>query len=304
MELITSLRKIKEIYKNGGNLIKYIKDVSNTRLNTTESILISYDFQAGNYIQKALKNPEWEESCAKNICNTISKYGAFQSLMEVGVGEATTFLNVINKLSNDKEFYGFDISWSRIKYAKTYLKSKKHIKKTTLFVGDLFNMPLMDNSIDFIYTWHSLEPNGGREEDALKELYRVSNKYIFLFEPSSEFADNETKEYILKHGYVSDLVKTAKKLGYNVVDNRLINDKNPLSSNNTGLIVIKKETKNQKITNPFSCPVTNTPLELLRGSLYSKESMLLYPIIDEIPCLLPNNAIIATHFNDDFNTIL
>ena len=42
---------------------------------------------------------------------------------------------------------------------------------------------LKSNSVDIIYTNHSLEPNGGREEVILKELLRVTNKYLILFEP-------------------------------------------------------------------------------------------------------------------------
>ncbi len=39
--------------------------------------------------------------------------------------------------------------------------------------------------------------------------------------------------------------------------------------------------------------------EKIRDNYFSKESLLLYPIIEGIPCLLPENAIIATHYLDD-----
>jgi len=34
------------------------------------------------------------------------------------------------------------------------------------------------------------------------------------------------------------------------------------------------------------------------NAFFSKESLLAYPVIEEIPCLLPQNAIVATKFLD------
>ena len=302
MELFKTLKEIQNIYSKGGNMMNYLKNKTNTNQNTIEAILISYDFQAGNYIKKAQKYLEYEEQFSNNIFEVINKYGDFNSLMEVGVGEATTFIPVIKKLPPSKKYYGFDILWSRVKYAKMNLK-KNIINDASLFIGDLFNIPLLDNSIDFIYTSHSLEPNGGKEKEALQELYRVTNNYLFLFEPSNEFGDKETNDHIVKNGYVKNLYQVAKDLGYKIVEHKLLYKKNHLSANNTALLVIEKEKGLVVNNNTFSCPITNTPLELIRGNYFSKESLLLYPVVDEIPCLLQSNAIVATHYLDDFKSI-
>ena len=45
-------------------------------------------------------------------------------------------------------------------------------------MGDMFNLPITDDSIDLVYTVHALEPNGGKEKEALKELYRITKKYL------------------------------------------------------------------------------------------------------------------------------
>ncbi|HOL80730.1 MAG TPA: class I SAM-dependent methyltransferase, partial [Ignavibacteriales bacterium] len=93
--------------------------------------------------------------------------------IEIGVGEATTLSYLIKQLNNQNlNIFGFDISWSRLKFAKELTKYLQ-IENVNLFVADLFNIPLNDNSIDIVYTNHSIEPNGGREEEALKELYRI-----------------------------------------------------------------------------------------------------------------------------------
>ena len=77
----------------------------------------------------------------------------------------------------------------------------------------MFNLPLLDNSIDIVYTSHSMEPNGGHEEELLAELYRVTNNYLILLEPAYEFASEEARARMRKHGYVTNLYETAKRLG-------------------------------------------------------------------------------------------
>lgn len=107
----------------------------------------------------------------------------------MGVGEATTLLTLANNLENKNEYYGFDISWSRIKYAENFALNYPEIS-VKFFIADLFSIPLKDDSIDVVYTCHSIEPNGGKEESILKELYRISGKYLILLEPAYELANS------------------------------------------------------------------------------------------------------------------
>src|SRR5688500_6437781 len=100
------------------------------------------------------------------------------------------------------EILGFDISWSRLKFAKEFLNDF-NINNVTLFTANLFEIPLQDDSIDVVYTSHSIEPNGGKEKEALKELYRVTRKYLVLLEPSFEFASDEARARMKQHGYVT-----------------------------------------------------------------------------------------------------
>ena len=225
------LKKMRTLYDEGVNIIKHIKKESQSDKNSSEMITISYDLQSGNYIKKALEYPEWEDEYSNIFAKVLNQLGEYDSILEVGVGEATTLNNILSRISNvPSGIFGFDISYSRIQYAMNYLK-KKNVKNSTLFMGDLFNAAILDNSIDVVYTSHSLEPNGGREAEALSELYRITKKYLVLFEPSHELADSETKSFMEQHGFVKNLYSTAVKLGYKVIEHKLLIGQDPISVN-------------------------------------------------------------------------
>ena len=301
MEKFKQLAKIKEVYGNGGNIIQYLKSINNNdKQNTIEDILISYDFQSGSYIKGYSKNPEFKDKYCTSLAKVIDNLGNFDSIIEVGVGEATTLNNLTQKLTNvPSNILGFDISWSRLKFAKDFLAGFD-LNNITLFTANLFEIPLLDNSVDIVYTSHSIEPNGGKEEEAIKELYRITSKYLILLEPSYEFSDEKSRNRMKSHGYVTNLYSTAKKLGYNIIEHRLFDYSiNPL--NPTGIIIIKKESSTSNKPT-LRCPISLTELtEYNDCLLYSKDSFLAYPVIDEIPCLLKENSILATHLLTDYN---
>jgi uncharacterized protein YbaR (Trm112 family) len=294
MQLNKTLRKIAQVYKDGGNIMSYLKTISNQDTNSKEAIAISYDLQAGSYIKKAKEDSSYIDEYTAKISEIINKLGPYNTLMEAGVGEATTLCNVVTKLSDKpKRSYGFDISWSRIKFAKKYAEELS-INGLFLFMGDMFSMPINDNSIDIVYTAHSIDANGGKEAECIKELYRVTKKYLVLIEQSYEFAGDDGKKRMKNLGYATEIYNTVLKLDYKIIDYRLLGiSSNPL--NPTGVIIIEKNEEGQA-TYELACPITLTQLTKERGAYFSKDSLLVYPIIDDIPCLLPGSAIIATHY--------
>lgn len=289
---MNQISEVKKIYENGGNIMDFLKSKSNSIQNSTEAILTSYDFQAGTYTEFAKTNIDYINNYTGSIAKLLDKLD-FNSIIEIGVGEATTLGNVIERLIKKPEsVFGFDLSWSRIKYAQKYLKEKNIA--ATLFTGNLFNASIADNSIDVVYTSHSIEPNGGKEKDALMELYRITNKYLVLLEPAYEFADDEGKSRMEKLGYIKNLHSISKELGYKIIEYRkfdyCINPLNP-----TGLIVIEKR-QTQVSKNVLACPISKTSLIFQNGVYFSKDSLLAYPVILGVPCLLAENAVLATHF--------
>lgn len=294
MEYKKMLSRIKSLYLENANIIKYLKDLDRSNTNSIEDIMISYDFQAGTYYQEYKKDPSLKDKYCSYLANVINDFGHYKTLLEVGVGEGTTLGPLLQCLNNKPDkAYGFDLSWSRIKYANKFLE-ELGIRNVELFTGNLFATPLKDNSIDIVYTSHSIEPNGGKEKEALIELYRITNKYLVMLEPSYEFASIQAKERMLSHGYVTKLFSTAVELGFNVIEHRLFEiSSNPL--NPTGLTIIKKEFNSESL-NPLCCPLTKTDLIHRNNAYFSEESLLAYPIIDGIPCLMAESAIVATKF--------
>jgi ubiquinone/menaquinone biosynthesis C-methylase UbiE len=288
--------KIKEIYENNGNIIKYLKNEKNTTQNSIEDILISYDFQSGTYIDFVTQNPEYINKYTESLAKVIKNLGNSNLILEVGVGECTTLTNLIQKLNkNDCSYLGFDISWSRVHLGLKYLKTMN--KEAKVFVGDLFNIPLATSSIDIVYTSHSIEPNGGREKEALQELFRITKNYLVLLEPTNEFATSDGKLRMIDNGYVQNLKSVIEELGYNLIEYRKFeicsNELNP-----TGLYIIEKHTSSKMLASSnFHCPISMTPLNEYDDHFFSEESLISYPKVGGIPCLCSTYGILTSKHN-------
>lgn len=99
------------------------------------------------------------------------------------------------------------------------------------------------------------------------------------------------------HGYCIGLWDEILNLGYDVIEHKLL-DVYTNQMNPTGVTIISKKKGYDSflIKNPLAWPITNFKIELTQNCYFSMDASLTYPIIDSIPCLLPENAILATHF--------
>ena len=297
---MTTARQLKELYKQGQNIMAFLRDEMGAQHNTREIIEVSYDLQTGTYIA-AMGNEEMakhKEEYSREIASTILSLCEPTSVLEAGVGEATTLSGVSENMGNKISSYGFDLTWSRVAHAKKWLHSKGIIN-TVLCTGDLLNIPFLNNSIDIVYTSHSIEPNGGKEEPILRELYRVARKFLILLEPGYELANDEVRQRMDSHRYCKNLKGISESLGYDVLEHKLFPyTPNPL--NPTALTIIRKDkdSDTELPSGVLACPKFKTPLKKIGGMLFSPEALVVYPIVGGIPCLRIENGIFASKYEE------
>lgn len=300
---------IKELYDNDVNIMQYYRDKVNIAENTTDSILMSYDLQAGSYIDSYIKNKisdnyhengkRVELSCqeaSKKFCKFIAseiKKFDFTTILEAGVGEATS-LNLIadNFDSSSVKFSGFDLAPSRIMHAKGFLKTNN--KKADLIVANLLKTPYEDNAFDIVYTIHAIEPNTLNCEKILKELYRITNKYLILVEPSFELGNQATKENIEKHKYIKNLSESVHNLGYKIIKYELC----PVGtySNQPAIMIIEKNGSAKSKDNvKYACPICHKEL-IYDGNYFCNECFRVFPEIKNIPLLTEESSIVFTQY--------
>lgn len=292
-----SLRQLREKYAQGVNIMAYLRETLGVHANTPEIVLQSYDLQAGSYVAGFDDSPEDSPGKVyrREVASILSHYPA-ESVLEAGIGEATTLFYTAKQFPQTTQLFGFDISWSRLAVARTFLH-ERGINNASLATGDLFSIPLPDSSIDLVYTSHSIEPNGGREEEAIRELYRVTRRWLVLIEPSSELGSEATRQRIDQHGYCRDLVLHAQSLGLSIEDHRLL-ECSARAENQSALIAIKKSVPISDVDPRWACPICRTVLEEVKGHFYCGECLSVYPQLDGIPCLLGRNSVLASRYND------
>lgn len=167
-----------------------------------------------------------------------------------------------------------------------------------VFVGDVKkNLPLPNKSIDIIISRHALEPNGGYLKECLDSLFRVSRNKVILFEPHYERANSEGKKRFNRHGYIKNIKKTINICGgileeifpLQVNYNKL----NPISC---FIITPPNTIKTQSQKPQFSIPGTNYLLKKKSNFYLSQETGFVFPVLEKIPLLNINHAILARSF--------
>lgn len=297
-ELGRVIAGMRRAYALGDNAMAWARANSTGMSNSVASTLVAYDLQAGSYVANARANPNYINAWCKQLSELLKPYlESGDRVLEVGVGEATTLAGVMKAVNcNEINSFGFDVSWSRVKVAQQWVEESAIDAR--LFVGDLFCIPLADNSIDVIYTSHSLEPNGGQEVAAIKELLRVARKAVVLVEPLYELASEAAQKRMAEHGYVRGLKSVAELLGAKVVEYGLLDVcSNPLNPSGVVLMVKPNPAPKVDITSVWAgwqCPLTGAPLIGQGDIFYAEQVGIAYPVLRGVPLLRAEHGVVAS----------
>lgn len=293
-----SLVDLKEAYARNQNITGMLR-AAGGRGNEQSAILIAYDLQAGSYV-RALDDPARRASLERYVGAIAEVLRPLEpaGLLEAGVGEATTLRGVLERLAGPSPVpaIGFDISWSRTHVARNYLADTG--VAAGLYVGELEHIALPSDSVDVVFTAHAVEPNHGREAEVLRELYRVTGRYLVLFEPAYEFASPEARARMEAHGYCRGLGRIARENGWEVIRHELLGvSTEPL--NPTAVLLVRKSDRPVAWGPPgFACPSCGAILRRGDEAWFCASEGLAYPVLRGLPCLARHHAVLASRFMD------
>jgi len=289
---------IRQLYRDGVNISEWVRNDEGSSDSSLTAILYSYDAQAGSYID-ALRQPNatsLKRQMGEKLASILDDL-APETLLDAGVGEATTLVPVVRAMKRrPPSIWALDLSLSRLLFARRHL-SASGVDDVQLFTGVLDNLPMSTGSIDVILTVHSIEPNRGRAKQVLSELLRVARRYLVMIEPSYELGNDATRTRIERHRYVRGIPDVLKDLGANIVRyERWGMDDNP--SNEAALIVVQLSDHKPTVKHVLASPLSGRPLRRLNDCLYCHDDGHAFPVVLGIPCLVAENAILASKLGD------
>lgn len=288
-------------YAAGRNVMRAFNDRHGLRHNAPESIEAAYEIQAGQYIRNLADLPAYyDEFTDEQAAIFTEHFPGCESVVDAGCGELTTAALLFPKIETPAHCLAFDLSWSRVNVGREHFRATVDAEvaaRTRLFVADICEIPLPDNSVDVVVTSHALEPNHGREAFLVTEMLRIARRGLVLFEPSWELGDDDQRAYMDEHGFVRDLAGHCTRAGGLVADERLTEvHYNP--RNRTAALVVYKRDPGPANEPELVDPVTRGPLVFDEEDrvYHARERSVVYPCLRGIPVLKESAGMLATGF--------
>jgi hypothetical protein len=287
----SQIMKLIAAYKRGENLTRIVIDWGLQV--DVEVISLIYELQSGTYTADTILYPEYFDKFTDEIVVTLNEFlDESTLLLDCGTGEGTTFIPVLEKLKI-RNGIGIDSSFSRLTYAQN--NALAHSMNLELAVASMENLPLRSDSVDAVLTVHALEPNGGKEQVMIKELGRVTKKFIFLVEPDYVRANSIQQARMESLNYVRNLEEAIQECGFLLVKKVPIQNNFNLE-NCASIFVIDTvpSNGNEFLANTrrdimWVDPVLKDDLATFESGLIS-EVGLWYPVIRGIPLLRESDA--------------
>ena len=128
------------------------------------------------------------------------------------------------------------------------------------------------------------------------KLFRISNDFVLLFEPPDENNTAEGKERMERMGHVTNLPQAIRAAGGELIDNMPIKNVSNVFNSTYAYICRKINSGKSEVAqdSPWACPATKLKLVRMAGHFFSPASLLAYPVIQGIPMLRKEQAILAS----------
>lgn len=293
-----------------------------------EHYLISlkkYDKRAGTYIDvwKTLSDdnsPLWEASYRgeikkikysvvqnahyKWLANTIIEKDLknISNLIEIGAGELTTISSLKTFFKNKNiNIHASELSWSRINLGQEFFR-KRNIIFSSVSVASMLQLPYKDNSFDCVLTHYALEELSGYQEKAIRELIRISKRYVILIEASFELGNKYQKRKLFNRNWNLEIIPSIKSNNWNLIKHTLV-PYCPDAYHHGAIHIIEKEavdldtSKNKFKNNFFCCPSCKGEIEHVKSFFKCTRCSVVFPSLENIPVFLTDKGIIASKFN-------
>ena len=309
---------LKQLYEKGENINLFFKNnpdlMREYGLNESDAIALSYDLQAGSYVQGFFENYRKVTSYCDFIFDHMVKLGVVEAIAscpsqplicDFGTGESTRFSPLIQRLSKycSATYLGMDISLSRLSVARRFTNLYLSALIPSFFICVLKSLPLLDASIDLSITIHSLEPNGGFEADIINEIARVARTFCVFVEPDFERGSPEQKARMTKFGYVkgiSTILSENSQLDL-ISEISIPPELGSGTSNESTIYICKKNNASSLAPShcsslPYACPIEKLPLTQ-SSDFYASPSGICYPVVDNFPVLMRKSSLPYYHYH-------
>lgn len=260
-----------------------------------EAIEIAYELQAGSYtanrdtpVSLAYRREQHEILSLQVFPRLTQQDGA--TLLDAGTGEGTGWYGFDFKSSPVASLHAVDISLRRLDYVRQNIGLSG--ERLSVVRADLLDLPYWQKSFDAVVTMHAIEPNGGKEHDAVSRLAGLTSDILCLFEPDYRNASPEGRARMEKLGYGLEIFEAAHALtDFDVLfETRLSSVTNPL--NPTSVICLKRKHPARGIIRRKS-PLSNLDL-VERGDHYAESgpgASAIFPVVSGIECLRQSDAV-------------
>lgn len=260
-----------------------------------EAIEIAYELQAGSYtanrdtpVSLAYRGEQHDILADRVFPRLTTDRNAI--LLDAGTGEGTGWYGFEFGNSPVGELHAVDISLRRLDYVRQNVAFTRD--RLSVVRADLLDLPYWPKSFDVVVTMHAVEPNGGREHEAVNKLADLTADLVCLFEPDYRSASPEGRARMEKLGYGLEIFEAAHALAdFEVLfEQPLASVTNPL--NPTTVICLKRK-KSSKGSLRRKSPLSD--LDLISREDHFAETgpgaSAVFPIVSGVECMRRSDAV-------------